>query len=386
MSDRPQVLRTPISIVRREHAAFKDTYGGEVGYIQTAAMHIRPPTPSDTVLVSMHPIGGTGGLPIMRQFADAGVHVLACDSRYRGADYALIMEKVALDLGAGIRHAREKLGYKNVVLLGWSGGGALSAFYQAEAERPTVTATPAGEGPNLAEADLIPADGIIQMAAHVSRHGTMTEWLDASILDEQDPERRDPSLDLYGGMVNPPYDAAFLARYRAAQIARNRRITAWVKEKLANLRRTGREHEEFAFVTHGTMADPRWLDPAVDPSDRRPGWCYLGDPRIVNMSPVGLARFSTLQSWLSQWSYDDANADGPRCLSRISAPVLVVSNSADDACTPSHGQRIFDAVRHDDKRFHLVKGATHYYQGQPEQGAEAVGVVKQWLEDHQFTV
>ena len=28
------------------------------------------------------------------------------------------------------------------------------------------------------------------------------------------------------------------------------------------------------------------------------------------MSPVGLARFCTLRSWLSQWSYDDANGDG----------------------------------------------------------------------------
>ena len=35
------------------------------------------------------------------------------------------------------------------------------------------------------------------------------------------------------------------------------------------------------------MADPRWLDPTVDPNDRTPGTCYLGDPRVVNMSPVG---------------------------------------------------------------------------------------------------
>ena len=28
------------------------------------------------------------------------------------------------------------------------------------------------------------------------------------------------------------------------------------------------------------------------------------------MSPVGLARFCSLRSWLSQWSYDDANGGG----------------------------------------------------------------------------
>jgi len=386
MSARPAVTRTPVTIVSRDPSAFKDTYGGAVGLVATGATLIRPETPSDTVLVTMHPIGGTGGLPVMRLFAEAGVHVLAADSRYRGVDNALIMEKVALDLGAAVRHAREKLGYANVILLGWSGGGALSAFYQAEAEQPSITHTPAGDPLSLAEARLIPADGVILMAAHVSRHGTLTEWLDASILDEQDPDRRDPALDLYGEAVRPPYDAAFLDRYRAAQEARNRRITAWVKDRLETLRRRGRPNDEFGFVVHGTMADPRWLDPAVDPNDRAPGVCYLGDPQVVNMSPIGLARFSTLRSWLSQWSLDDARADGPRCLSRVKSPVLVINNSADDACTPSHARRLYEAVAHGDRRFHEIAGATHYYQDQPELGAQAVGLVKAWLEDHGFRI
>jgi len=386
MSARPAVTRTPVTIVSRDPSAFKDTYGGAVGLVATGATLIRPETPSDTVLVTMHPIGGTGGLPVMRLFAEAGVHVLAADSRYRGVDNALIMEKVALDLGAAVRHAREKLGYANVILLGWSGGGALSAFYQAEAEQPSITHTPAGDPLSLADARLIPADGVILMAAHVSRHGTLTEWLDASILDEQDPDRRDPALDLYGEAVRPPYDAAFLERYRAAQEARNRRITAWVKDRLETLRRRGRPNDEFGFVVHGTMADPRWLDPAVDPNDRAPGVCYLGDPQVVNMSPIGLARFSTLRSWLSQWSLDDARADGPRCLSRVKSPVLVINNSADDACTPSHARRLYEAVAHGDRRFHEIAGATHYYQDQPELGAQAVGLVKAWLEDHGFRI
>ena len=386
MSARPAVTRTPVTIVSRDPSAFKDTYGGAVGLVATGATLIRPETPSDTVLVTMHPIGGTGGLPVMRLFAEAGVHVLAADSRYRGVDNALIMEKVALDLGAAVRHARERLGYANVILLGWSGGGALSAFYQAEAEQPSITHTPAGDPMSLAEARLIPADGVILMAAHVSRHATLTEWLDASILDEQDPDRRDPALDLYGEAVRPPYDAAFLDRYRAAQEARNRRITAWVKDRLETLRRRGRPNDEFGFVVHGTMADPRWLDPAVDPNDRAPGVCYLGDPQVVNMSPIGLARFSTLRSWLSQWSLDDARADGPRCLSRVKSPVLVINNSADDACTPSHARRLYEAVAHGDRRFHEIAGATHYYQDQPELGAQAVGLVKTWLEDHGFRI
>ena len=374
----------PLSLGYREQALFKDTYGGAVGWVGLGGLYYKPRTASDTVLISMHPIGGTGRLPIMREFAKQGLHVIGADSRYRGVDNALIMEKVATDLGAVVRHAKENLGYKKVVLLGWSGGGALSSFYQAQAEAPSVTSSPCGTGPDLTKADLTPSDAVIFMAAHVSRHGTLTEWMDPSITDETDPYNRDPSLDIYSGENKPPFSQDFLDRYRAAQIARNRKITAWVEDKLDWLRSSGRENEEFAFTTHGTMADPRWLDPAVDPNDRTPGLCYMGDPRIVNMSPVGLARASTLRSWLSQWSYDRANADGPRCAASITKPVLVVTNTADHACTPSHSQRLYEGVAHDNKRAVDIVGAKHYYQGQPELAAQAVTAVKDWLSTQGF--
>ena len=167
-------------------------------------------------------------------------------------------------------------------------------FYQQQAQHATITSSPSGDGPDLTQLDLPAADGIMLLAAHISRHGTLTEWLDGSILDESDPTKRDPELDLYNpdNPNQPPYSEEFLARYRQAQIDRNRRITAWVKDKLAELKAAGRPDDEFGFVVHGTMADPRWLDPAVDPNERVPGTCYLGDPQVVNMSPVGLARFS----------------------------------------------------------------------------------------------
>jgi len=63
-----------------------------------------------------------------------------------------------------------------------------------------------------------------------------------------------------------------------------------VKDKLAAFREAGKPHEEYGFVVHGTMADPKWLDPAIDPNDRKPRWCFMGDPAIVNNGPVGLAR------------------------------------------------------------------------------------------------
>ncbi len=363
---------------------FQDVYGGAGELVVLESYRYTPANHgSDTVIVFMHPIGGGVYLPMVRALARAGHHVIYCNSRYRGVDSALIMEKVVLDLGACIRDAVDRLGYRNVVLGGWSGGGSLSMFYQQQAEQPTITETPAGDPVNLPGAELIPAVAVLQLAAHISRHGTLTEWMDPSLTDESDPTAKDPGLDLYdpANPAQPPYDQAFLDRFAAAQIARNRRITAWVKEQLHQLRTDGQPSAERAFVVHGTMADPRWLDPTIDPSDRTPGVCYLGDPAVVNHSPIGLARFASLRSWLSQWSYDDARGDSITAGRRTTVPVLVVSNSADNACTPSHSQRMYEAITHPDKSLHVVQGANHYYLG-PDQAPmleEAVTTVSSWL-------
>ena len=375
--------RIPYLIAFQNNSGVRDVYGGLAEIVVLECYQLRPETPagaagpaasdSDTALIFMHPIGGGAYLPMVNALARAGRHVLYAGSRFRGTDSALIMEKVVEDLGEVIRDARDRLGYRKIVLAGWSGGGSLSLYYQQQARALGYT----------------PADAILLLAAHISRHGTLTEWLDAAILDESNPTRRDPELDLYdpANPNQPPYSPEFLARYRQAQIDRNRRITLWVKDKIAELEAEGRDGEEFCFVVHGTMADPRWLDPSVDPNDRTPGTCYLGDPRVVNNSPIGLARFCSLHSWLSQWSYDDARADGIACGRDVTVPTLVIGNLADDACTPSHTRRLFEAVGTEDKEMHEIPDANHYYSG-PEQKqplAQAVGIITNWLDRHGFS-
>jgi pimeloyl-ACP methyl ester carboxylesterase len=369
----------------QENATYSDVYGGGGAIVGLDCHLIRPADkPSDTLIVFMHPVGGGMYLPLVRQLAKQGHHVLWANSRYRGADYALMMEKVACDLGEAISDAKERLGYSNIVLAGWSGGGSLMMWYQALAEAGNgINDTAAGDSYTVDAARLPAANSIMMLAAHVSRHRIFTEWLDPSITDESQPQQRDVQLNLYDAANpnQPPYSADFLEHFGQAQIARNRRITAWVREKLEAIRASDSPWSEFAFTVHGTMADPRWLDPSIEPSDRKPGNCYLGDPKIVNDGPVGLARFCTLRSWLSQWSYDDARCDAIASGGRISVPVLVVGNSADDACTPSHTQRLYDAVTHERKHLHVVKGATHYYTGAhgAEHMAEACGVIENFL-------
>ena len=369
----------------QENSTYSDVYGGGGAIVGLDCHLIRPINhSSDTLIVFMHPVGGGMYLPMVRELARQGHHVLWANSRYRGADYALIMEKVACDLGEAICDAKDRLGYSNIVLAGWSGGGSLMMWYQALAEAGHgITDTAAGDSYTIDPARLPAANSVMMLAAHVSRHRIFTEWIDPSITDETQPHLRDTQLNLYdpANPNQPSYSAEFLEGFAHAQVARNRRITAWVRGKLKEIRQSESPWSEFAFTVHGTMADPRWLDPNIEPSDRKPGSCYLGDPKIVNDGPVGLARFCTLRSWLSQWSYDDARCDAIASGSKITVPVLVVGNSADDACTPSHTERLFDAVNHDRKRLHIVKGATHYYAGSngAEHLAQASGVIGDFL-------
>lgn len=372
-----------LHIAYRETAAFVETYGfaGNQGAVNLEAILIRPDdVDSDTLLVFMHPASTLQLLPIPRELAHRGAHILCAGSRYARNDTACILEKVVLDLGATIRHAKSVLGYRKVVLVGWSGGGSLSLFYQSQAEQPTITHTPAGDPVDLAGAGLIPADAIVFHAAHISRARLLMDVIDPSVSDEKQPDLRDVSLDIYSpGGPAAPYSPEFVRRYRAAQAARVRRITAWVKETLAELKERGGAEVERGFVTHRTLADPRFLDAALDPNDRPIGSCYLGVPETVNSGPVGLGRFSTLRAWLSQWSIDDTNADAVSCVRSIEAPLLVIENSADDAVPCTHPREVFEAAAMPDKNYALIEGATHYYVGQPELLAKASSLILDWL-------
>ncbi len=377
-----QLIREPYLVLHQETSGFKDVYGGAGNTVVVECMHIRPAgSTSETAIVFSHPIGGGAFLPLVSALAYAGHHVIYCNPRYRGNDTALIMEKCVADLGACLEHARETLGYETLILGGWSGGGSLSLFYQDQAETPTITQTPAGDAYDLTSLNLPPVQGIMLLAAHISRAMTLTEWIDPSITDEARPFDRDPTLNIYNpaNPHQPPYSTSYVETYRAAQIARNRQITDWARTMLKELRDSGESNAERAFTVHGTMADLRWTDPAQDPSDRKPYSCYLGEPKIANDGPVGLARFTTLRSWLSQWGYDTTNATGLGNAARITCPVLVLNNTADLACTPSHAQRLFDAVGHEDKELHDIVGADHYYIERTDLLPEAVGVCTDWM-------
>ena len=156
------------------------------------------------------------------------------------------------------------------------------------------------------------------------------------------------------------------------------RITGWVKEQLAEIRAGKTREVDRGFVVHGTCANPFTLDATIDPNDRTVGSTHLGTPEGMNSAPAGLARYCSLRSWLSQWSIDDTRADALDTAKTVNAPLLVIENGADDV-PPFHCRRLFEVAVTPDKTKALIKGANHYYQGQPEQLAQSISVIHGWL-------
>jgi pimeloyl-ACP methyl ester carboxylesterase len=331
---------------------------------------------SDEVVLIVHPASNFMGHYLLKPLADAGISAVGLATRYLGNDQMLLMENCVLDVGAAIRYLKDTLGYQRVLLIGNSGGGGLSALYQSQAEHPTITSTPAGDAPDLTEADLPPADEIVMLMAHPGRCIVYTEFLDAAITDESQPFLRDAELDIFAERNAPPFSAEFLGHYRAAQVQRNRRITAWVHQQLdalatmtAPASAAGAVIEDLPFLVHGTAADPRSLDAAIEGGRDKPTTLW-GSAWSANFSPVTLGHATSLRSWLSQWSFDESRANAFRELPHVDAAVTVIYGSGDDAAFPSHSQRMFDSVTHDRKQLICLDGANHYFIGQPDKLTE----------------
>lgn len=286
-----------------------------------------------------------------------GFGFLGWNTRYRGNEAFFLLEHALVDIGVGVRWLREVQGVSTVVLLGNSGGGSLMAAYQSQATAPSI---PAGPGLRLPDAvlSLPPGDLYVSLNAHPGRPEVLTAWLDPSVVDESDPLSVDPGLDMFSAAHGPPYDLSFVTRYRAAQRARNDRITAWAHSELDRLGSHGMWDR--LFPVHRSWADLRFADLALDPSDRQPG-CYAGDPRRANYGPFGLVRASTLRSWLSMWSLAESPCRGALHLPAVRVPALVVQSLADRGVFPGDAHAIHDQLGSTDKTLALVPGE-HYFE------------------------
>ena len=305
--------------------------------------------------------------------AARGYGFLGWNTRFRGAEDQFLLEHALIDIGVGMKWLREQ-GVEKIVLLGNSGGGSLMGAYQAEAQNLTlpVNGLVKDELSKLTKADLY-----ISLNAHPGRPEVLTSWMDGSVIDETDPTKTDASLDPFNPDNGPPYSQEFITRYRAAQRARNQRITDWAKIELKRLNAAGIPDRIFPMFR--TWADLRFMDPAIDPSDRPCPGCYRGAPAVANRAPTGIGRANTLKTWLSMWSLETSQCRGETHLRTITLPSLVIQSTGDMGVFPSDAHLIFGALGAKDKSLEMPKGA-HYFEDAPNYRDVAADIIAGWLE------
>src|SRR5262249_6513449 len=203
----------------------------------------------------------------------------------------------------------------------------------------------------LHQTELPPADGLVLLAAHLGEGRFLLDRLDPSVVDESDPVAIDPHLDMYDPrngyrpMQEGPssYAAEVLTEFRAGQRARCRRLDAraleWCEEARWHRRRLG-VAEEVArlsaperarlarlalqrryFLIYRTLADPRYLDLTLDPSQRPLGSIFsFGRDPVVGNYGEGLAPPLRPGGWLSPRAGVASNAPPEHTLPRVWGP------------------------------------------------------------------
>ena len=327
------------------------------GFMPCQGLYYRPPGPRPSVafIATHYNVDFSEHYPA-EYLARMGYGYLGWNTRFRGNEAFFLLEHALIDIGAGVRWLKEQAGVEQVVIIGNSGGGSLMGAYQSQATEPNITPT---RGLRLPEAllDLPACDFYVSLNAHGGRPEVLTAWMDPAVTDERDPTATDESLSMYNPDNGPPYSEAFLERYRVAQEARNHRITAWAIAELERLEALG--FSDRAFNLYRTWADPRMMDPELDPSDRPPRSCYAGDPRTANYSPRGIGLTNTCRTWLSMWSLSESQCRGAPHLARIRVPSLVIQSRGDTGVFPSDADAIHDALAAEDKTLQFMDG-DHY--------------------------
>lgn len=150
------------------------------------------------------------------------------------------IDKLLLNVKAGVVYLRAHQAVRKVVLFGHSGGGAMMAAYQNIAQNGVKACQGAEKLIKCVDAlaDMPAADGLMLIDSVLGGPVTALWSLDPAVVDENDAQKLAPELDMF----NPAngfkpdgstYSQAFKARFFAQQSARMNKLIATAQARLA---------------------------------------------------------------------------------------------------------------------------------------------------------
>lgn len=368
-----------------------DLGGGALGRYRTL-----PGDPSDIAFLAIHRTADYRNHASTTQLGNRGFGTLGIRTRFGNSEAAVNWELIALDIRNGIRFLKDVKGHKEVVLIGHSGGGPSTSYFQAVAEKgPSYC-----KGPHkLTECtfsgfEFEPSDravAIVFLDAHPSNAITTLRALNASVVNEQQPfgPARNKTLDPFdeANGYNPDGDSVFsdhfVDKYSKAQ---SRRMDGLIQEALKirrEIERGRRAPDDDAFVFARQSARLSNFSTGVHGSTHNPAALLKNDGNIeegqivhtvrvpdpgnkqadeASVRNLTITSFLSANSMTSKHSLDDidwcSSNNSTICAVRsISVPILVIA--AQGHYFIRDGEHIYEESASLDKEFIVIEGMTH---------------------------
>jgi hypothetical protein len=328
------------------------------------------------------------------ELSKRGFMVLGMNPRSDNNETIVNFEEIALDIKSGMEFLKKQPGITKVLLLGHSGGGPSTTYYQAVAEngvgfcqnpaKLTQCKDNVGGGPQ--------ADGMILVDAHPGNPVNTLRSLNPAVTDEAHPEKLDASLDPFDAKngFNPEgvstYSNDFKTRYFKAQSDRMNKLIAKAQQIRAD-QKAGKHFpaDDDSFIWHRNRARLLELDMTIHGGTEKPRKLIKNDGSIDDSKPVKSVRVPnygnkkedasfantkdlTLTSFLSANATKSTNSmDGiDWCSTNNSTPCAVQSISVPLLVTAMGGHYFirdneiaYEMAKSADKDFVVVQGAVH---------------------------
>lgn len=349
---------------------------------------------SNVAFLTIHRTTNFLNMIATHELASRGFIVLGMNPRSDNNEAIVNFENVALDIKQGVEYLRKQPGVTKIVLIGFSGGGPATSFYQAVAEKGVDFC----RGPNKltqcsdALKDLPKADGLFLLDAHPGNTINSMRSLNPSVIDENDPSKLDPSLDPFDPKngFNPNghsvYSKEFMDRYFAAQAARMNRLIDKALAMRADIA-AGKAitTDDAPFIVYRNRARLMDFSMSVHPGSVKPQKLIKNDGSIsteivrsVRVALTGNAKadrtlsngtmFLTLTSFLSanairakdsmvDIDWCSSNNSTPCAVREISVPLLIAAMGAHYFIADNEIH--FDMASSKDKDYVVIEGAVH---------------------------